>query len=461
MSEATTAPYGVPAIRRVHTFFSQFSAQPLALLNRRSLRAAPQPIVASRPVPPINQSYDTLRISMTRRADHDQPFLVRVLRRGVLSTSGPLQHHDRVSRAQLVDLQRSYERQLQMMRELSAAGLPVPPLDRRSLLALGRIVAAMLPCAVQQEIIAAVRRAVQRRRQLRLTLEVAPDAQELLCVPWELMALQGGWNMPNEGDEETFLLLNGHVTLTRQVQGVGRRDPQPLQYPLRIQAFAAAPRHAQAIGIDETFAAIAHTQPPGRACDGWYDGSDTLNELLARLHTTNPQIVHLLCHGERSDTGRGIRYSLLLASPDGNPQPVSAHSLTQVLMLARNLQLVVLQACHAGGASPARASGSACGDQGVESVALSLIRAGVPAVIAMQGEIAQQAASTFIRTCYTELANGASIEMAVTAGRIVMSVLGDAADWSLPVLYQGSDRLAQADWRVQLGRQIRRLIRQP
>ncbi len=61
--------------------------------------------------------------------------------------------------------------------------------------------------------------------------------------------------------------------------------------------------------------AVALGLPPG---EHWYDGRDTLDALQERLRMANPQIVHLLCHGEQCDTGQGLpRYDLLLTHADG------------------------------------------------------------------------------------------------------------------------------------------------
>ncbi len=67
---------------------------------------------------------------------------------------------------------------------------------------------------------------------------------------------------------------------------------------------------------------------------------------------------------------------------------MTATDLARVLSLAPDLQLVLLQACHTG-AVAVSADARDAGQAATASVALALIRAGVPLVIAMQGEVAQ------------------------------------------------------------------------
>src|SRR5690242_10299926 len=115
----------------------------------------------------------------------------------------------------LQELRRSYERQLAMLRELTAAGFAVPQLDERELLDLGGQITAMLPPLVQQTIQMAVSHARYRQRDLRLTLEFALDVRELLSIPWELMVLPLDRNIMGAADTESFLALNADVSLVR------------------------------------------------------------------------------------------------------------------------------------------------------------------------------------------------------------------------------------------------------
>jgi hypothetical protein len=395
----------------------------------------------------VKTGFDVFWITIERSEAPGRPFWVYCGRRGARAIDGPLGIAG-VPLASIQELRRHYERQLQLMRELAIAGMPTPPLNERPLLDLGRRVAEMLPMPVRQAIVTAVRRARQWRRSLRLVLEIAEDAPELLCIPWELMALPLDWS----DGEASFLFLGADATLVRQLRGVGLHMPLELRRPLRLQAFAAAPRDVRPIDIVATREAVALGRPPG---EHWYDGHDTLDALQERLRMANPQIVHLLCHGEQCDTGQELpRYDLLLTHADGYTHRVTATDLARVLSLAQDLHLVLLQACHTG-AITVSADAWAQGQAATASVALALIRAGVPLVVAMQGEVAQPTATAFVRACYATLAQGGCLGRAVAAGRVAMRAAGGVVDWSLPVIYQGSNLLGRYAWLARLPAFIR------
>jgi serine/threonine-protein kinase len=89
--------------------------------------------------------------------------------------------------------------------------------------------------------------------------------------------------------------------------------------------------------------------------------------------------------------------------------------------------LVVLNAC----------SSAQHGDSDPFSgVAAGLVRAGSPAVLAMQTSVADETARQFIAAFYQSLADGCSIDMAVSEGRKEIEFLSkDSVEWAIPQLY--------------------------
>lgn len=397
---------------------------------------------------------DRLLLVMTRC--EDQQFQVTLRRSGGLPIVALLGPHEVIRPSQIHELRRTYEQQLQMLHALAVAGAPVPPPDERDVLDLGRRIAHLLPAVVREEIVAAVRRARMRKHTLRLVLEVAPDARALLSVPWEVMAFPLGWGTDEGAGAEGFLFLNADVSLIRQVQGVGVCTPVVLDRPLRFQAFAATPQDVLPIDLQAAQVALAQGQVFAPA-QHWYHGYDTLGALQSRLGVIRSQIVHVLCHGAQRDCGRGVpQYELLFTHPAGYVQRVSATDLARVFTLAPDLQVVVLQACHAGTTAIQLSEEMTACCKVIESIALGLVRAGVPIVVAMQGEVSQQAAAAFVYACYGALERGEQVFEAVAAGRVAMRVAGGVVDWSLPVLYQGSQPSGDS-WFVRLMNRFERL----
>ncbi|NJO07871.1 MAG: CHAT domain-containing protein [Chloroflexaceae bacterium] len=142
-----------------------------------------------------------------------------------------------------------------------------------------------------------------------------------------------------------------------------------LQRPKRVRPLTDA--------VEPTHAALTRLLAPDALI--WEDRADTLGLLQHHLQTTNPPLLHLLCHGQQSATGHGVRHDLLFTHPNGKPQRVNAHDLAAVLSLAPALQVIVLHACHLGSTALDQER------QTTEGVALTLLRSGVPLVIAMQG----------------------------------------------------------------------------
>jgi hypothetical protein len=109
---------------------------------------------------------------------------------------------------------------------------------------------------------------------------------------------------------------------------------------------------------------------------------------------------------------------------------ISAQTLARELC-SSDVAVVVLNACQSAteDTSPA-----------LMGLAPNLIRAGVPAVVAMQYSIADSSAVHFSRALYEVLAEGGPLDAAVTEGRKAISahVSEDSMDWGIPVLFMRS-----------------------
>jgi hypothetical protein len=90
-------------------------------------------------------------------------------------------------------------------------------------------------------------------------------------------------------------------------------------------------------------------------------------------------------------------------------------------------------------ASPAKARPSAEGEPH-SSVGAALLRAGVPAVIAKQYELAEDAAGELARVFYAELAAGTPVDLALAEARQhLCGRYRSRLDWAVPVLFLRSD----------------------
>jgi hypothetical protein len=145
---------------------------------------------------------------------------------------------------------------------------------------------------------------------------------------------------------------------------------------------------------------------------------------LQRLLRSGFHIWHFIGHGALSRDGSSG--TLLFEDASGSADAVSARELG-IFLNRSGLQLIVLDACG---------SAQLMTDP-YRSIAPALIRAQVPAVVAMQFKVPQDATRAFAGEFYRTLAEGFPLDACVTEGR--KAVLGISglrnADWGIPVVY--------------------------
>ena len=179
--------------------------------------------------------------------------------------------------------------------------------------------------------------------------------------------------------------------------------------------------------------AIAPLQEQGRVKFRWVAG-ETIDHLLDAMQRDTWHVFHFIGHGgvfeydedepmtgppSERDTG-----FIVLSDGAGGAAEISASSLKNVLQ-GQSLRLVLLNCCEGarGGSKDAFSSTGA-----------SLVRSGIPAVVAMQFPISNIAATQFANGFYKSLATNASLEKAMTWARVRMSHASDM-EWGIPVLF--------------------------
>lgn len=352
---------------------------------------------------------------------------------------GPMPIPEHIPSSEIEAIRTAYTKAINQAHAKSQKGFPSAAPSGDTLVTLGKRIAQMLPQPIKISIQRTLRYARSRKRGLRIVLRVDPDAKALLSIPWELLALPV---LPLEQHAEDLgpaicVLLYADVSLVRQVQDLGRSAALAFPEAPILEAFAATP-DGKPIEDLERMAALLEARH-GKIQTHWYHGPDTLSAIQRRLLQSSANIVYIISHGEAVETLKGTVYHLLFTHADGFPRRVSAFELAPALSLAPQLQLVVLQICES--ASPQLEQANQAG----ESVALGLIRHGVPMVVAMQGEFATKESLRFMDALCNALSNNKSVEEGVTEGRLAMQEAG-SADWSLPVIYQGSTPTSADEW---------------
>jgi peptidoglycan hydrolase-like protein with peptidoglycan-binding domain len=163
----------------------------------------------------------------------------------------------------------------------------------------------------------------------------------------------------------------------------------------------------------------------GRIELDWLD-SATPGSLRRALRDETYHIVHYVGHSDFTDDGNGV---LFLEGDDGTSVTVDETLFANLLADQGSLRLVVLNSCE--GARTTLTDPYA-------GVATTLVRLGVPAVVAMQFEISDDAAILFAEELYTNLIGRQDpLDAAIGEARKAIYAEVDLAEWATPVLFLG------------------------
>ncbi|MCZ6462271.1 MAG: CHAT domain-containing protein, partial [Actinobacteria bacterium] len=270
---------------------------------------------------------------------------------------------------------------------------------------------------------------VERRGEgLRIRLRFS-DAPELASLPWEFLFSESA---------DQFLVLSAWTPIVRYLDLTQRIEPLTVTGPLRILAMISSPHDYPALDVSEEWrrmeSALAPLIDRGAVIIERADNA-TLLELQHRLRKTEYHIFHFLGHGgfdERS--GDGV---LVLEDGQNRSRLVTGRDLGTILRDHRSLRLAVLNACEG-----ARASDT----DPFSGAAQSLVRKGIPAVVAMQFEITDDAAITFAQEFYGAIADAYPVDAAIGEARRAIFGLGNDIEWGTPVVYlRGDGRLFDVD----------------
>lgn len=255
---------------------------------------------------------------------------------------------------------------------------------------------------------------------LRIRLRLS-DAPALAAIPWEYLY---------SASNDRFLVLSSWTPLVRYLDLPRRVTPLRVDLPVRILVMIASPTDYPALDVEAEW-----TRLNGALADLVMDGHVELHRLDdASLPALQRELLrrdyhafHFIGHGGFDEpSGDGV---LMLEGEAGRARVVSGRDLGTILHDHRSLRLAVLNACEGGRSSAVDPfSGSA----------QSLLRSGIPAVVAMQFEISDRAAVAFAHAFYGAVAVGLPVDAAVTEARKAVFGHGDDAEWGTPVVYMRS-----------------------
>jgi tetratricopeptide (TPR) repeat protein len=268
-----------------------------------------------------------------------------------------------------------------------------------------------------------LRRSLDRAREEQATLRIRLRVSEcpgLADLPWELLY---------DRADDWFLALSDRTPVIRYVQLPDPPRPVPVTLPLRILLIRSEPGDHPSLGLD------AEWEQVSQALDELSDArkvqftelaSATLGELRRALLRDTFHVLHYMGHGGFDAERNGV---LLFTDRAGHGLPVTSGDLGVLLHDHTSLRLAVLNACEAGRTDPT---------DPFAGVADTLVRCGIPAVIAMQFEVSDDAAIEFAPALYGALAAGRPVDAAVAEARRAIYTVSPL-EWATPVLYLRAD----------------------
>jgi len=276
---------------------------------------------------------------------------------------------------------------------------------------------ALLSGDVRTRYAVSQREAARDGKGLRLKLRIQPP--ELAALPWEFLY---------DPDEAEYVALSRETPVVRYLELPQTVQPLAITPPLQILGMVASPRDLPTLDVgrekQRIEMALSDALADGLVSLTWMEGQ-TWRSLQRAMRQGPWHVFHFIGHGgfdRTSDEG-----FIALADRHGDTRRFDATSLARMLNDHRWLRLVVLNACE-----------GATGSQHdlFSSTAATLVRRGLPAVLAMQYEITDGAAIELARTFYEVLAEGTPVDEALSETRKAISfTAANTFEWGTPVLY--------------------------
>jgi len=261
----------------------------------------------------------------------------------------------------------------------------------------------------------------EARRQgkgLRLKLRIQPS--ELAVLPWEFLY---------DTERDRYPSLSSNTPLVRYLDLPQPVEPLRVSPPLRVLGMVTSPLGLDPLDVEHekrlVEEAIRGLRERGLLELTWLEGQ-TWRHLQRAMRRGPWHIFHFVGHGGfDAATEEG---AIALSNDAGHMHLLRATGLAELLDDHYPLRLVFLNSCEG-----ARGSES----DAFSSTAATLVRRGVPAVVAMQYEITDRAAIEFSRDFYEALADSLPVDAAVTEARAAVS-MDSMLEWGTPVLYMHS-----------------------
>lgn len=265
-----------------------------------------------------------------------------------------------------------------------------------------------------------------RQRDVPMRLLLETNGRYAGRIPWEFVA------DPMRTDD--YLALR--VALARSLAIAEPASPLKVRPPLKVLGIRSRPRDLPELDYrqEQQKIAAAFDQASSDLVEvTWLEG-DRWKDINQAVSSGTWHVLHFVGHGgfnDEIDAGY-----LELTGDDGNSLAVSSVDIGRAISRSRQLRLIVLNACE---------SASAGSSDVFASTAAKLMLEGIPAVVAMQYEITDEAALVFAGEFYEAIARNVAVDEAVSRARESVRVNLRSLEWATPVLFLASEEATLFD----------------
>lgn len=257
---------------------------------------------------------------------------------------------------------------------------------------------------------------LNKNKGLRIRLRI--NVPEFHDLPWEFLY---------NPQFDQFIALSKDTPIIRYIELPYSTRALPVKTPMKILVMISSPDGYPALDVLKEWDKLNHALKPlidqGLVLLEQLE-SPRLSALQKRLRQEQVHIFHFIGHGKYfEDKQDGM---LLLEDEHGRGRPTSGQHLGAILHDHHHLRLVVLNACEG-----ARTSA----EDPYAGVAQTLVRQGIPAVLAMQFEIFEDAAMTLAQEFYSAIVDGYPVDAALSEARKAIFASNNDVEWGTPVLF--------------------------
>lgn len=257
---------------------------------------------------------------------------------------------------------------------------------------------------------------LSQNKGLRIRLRI--DVPEFHDLPWEYLY---------NPQFDQFLALSKDTPIIRYIELPYTIQALPVKTPMKILVMISSPEGFPPLDVEEEWNRLNRALQPlidrGLVILEKLE-NPTLSTLQQHLRRDQVHIFHFIGHGkyfERQQDGM-----LLLEDEIHRGRPTSGQHLGAILHDHHTLRLVVLNACEGARTST---------EDPYTGVAQTLVRQGIPAVLAMQFEIFEKAAITLAQEFYSAIADGYPVDAALSEARKAIFAANNDVEWGTPVLF--------------------------